>query len=134
MFKPTKEIKSKTGEVIFRRYKLFSTPWFCCFLHEWFESDRDIHMHTHPWNFAGMILAGGYIEETPSGLKTRGPLFIFKRKHSHVHKVKKLLAHKGWTLFFTGKENYPWGFLVDNKIISNDEYRKLKKEGKLGLN
>lgn len=131
LLKPIKEIKSKKGEVVFRRYKLFYTPWFNCYLHEWFQSDKDRHLHTHPWNFLGIILKGGYIEETPEGKKRRGPLSIVKGKHSYIHKVNELLCNKGWTLFFTGKKTYPWGFVVDDKVVSNNEYRILKREGKL---
>ena len=129
--KVLKEIRDKKGNLVFRRYQLFSTPWFHCYLHEWYRADEDRHLHTHPWNFFGIILKGGYIEETPNGINKKGPGSIIMGKHSYVHKVQKLLAPKGYTLFFTGRETYPWGFVVDNKVIPNEEYRVLKREGKL---
>ena len=126
-----KEIKSKQGEVVFRRYALFSTPWFHCYLHEWFKADADRHLHNHPWNFFGIILKGGYIEEIPTGRRKRGFLSIIKGKHTYIHKVSQLLKPKGITLFFVGKKEYPWGFIVGDKTIPNEEYRILKNEGKL---
>jgi hypothetical protein len=126
-----KEIKTKKGEIVFRRYQLFSTPWFHCYWHEWYKADGDRHLHTHPWYFFGIILKGGYIEQTPEGLKKRGPFSIIKGKPSYIHKVAKLLKPSGRTLFFVGRKTYPWGFLVDGKIIPNEEYRLLKFEDKL---
>lgn len=134
--KVLKEIKSKTGELVFRRYHLFTTPWFHCWLHEWHRADEDRHMHSHPWNFFGIILKGGYIEETLDGEFKRSPGSIIKGKYHHVHKVKKLLAPKGYTLFFAGKKTYGWGFRKDYpdgsySMIPNEEYRKRKREGSL---
>lgn len=137
LLKVVKEIKDKNGELVFRRYQLFTTPWFNCYLHEWHRADEDRHMHTHPWNFFGIILKGGYIEEVPIKGKEytdkirRGPGSIICGRNDYAHKVKRLLAPKGYTLFFTGKKTYSWGFLALDRIIPNEEYRQLKREGKL---
>lgn len=58
-----KEIKSKTGELHFRRYRLFWTPWFALYIHRIYKADEDPYPHSHPWNFISLILNGGYIEE-----------------------------------------------------------------------
>lgn len=57
-----KEIKSKQGEVHFRRYRLLQTPWFAIYIHHILISDQDKDMHDHPWNFTSVILEGAYRE------------------------------------------------------------------------
>ena len=57
-----KEIKSKAGELHFRRWRFLETPWFGIYLHYIAKADEDKHPHDHPWSFVGIILWGGYEE------------------------------------------------------------------------
>jgi hypothetical protein len=124
-----KEIKSKQGVVFFRRYHLFSTPWFHCWIHHIFRADEDRHLHDHPWNFFGVVLKGGYIEETEKGLCDRLPFSINYGRHTYTHKIAKVLSKKTVTLFFVGRETYDWGYHVDGKIVPNANYREMKSQG-----
>ena len=64
MFKLVKEIRSKKGELHFKRWRILSTPWFNIFLHFINRADEDKDLHDHPWSFWSIILKGGYIEFT----------------------------------------------------------------------
>src|SRR5688572_9771849 len=139
MFKLIKDIKSKAGIQHFKRWNILSTPWFRIYLHEISRADEDFHLHSHPWHFISLILKGGYSEK-----------WISERESKHImpYKMKyELISHHRWnilfrkagdfhkiidikpstkTLVFTFGKKRPWGFYVDGKVISNDEYRKMK--------
>ena len=50
-----KEIKSKAGEVYFRRWRIISTPLIKIYFHGIYKADEDAHLHNHPWNFISII-------------------------------------------------------------------------------
>ncbi len=149
MFKLIKEIKSKTGELHFRRWNLLTTPWFNIYLHCIYKPDEDKHLHDHPWNFIGIILSGAYIEEVslindesflktvhaknlPTKKRFRHPLDIVNRKDYIPHKILHILTSKPvWTLNFTSKRTRDWGYIGDNGWINHKDYRKQKNENKL---
>jgi hypothetical protein len=133
-----KEIKSKYGEVHFRRYRLLQTPWFAVYIHQLCRSDMDSDMHDHPWNFASVILEGAYHEAS-----AYPPHFdvthhrdcysgdVVEHKAEDVHKIR-LLSDEVWTMVFTwGRRRY-WGYQTRHGWIGHKEYRALKNEGKLG--
>ena len=133
-----KEIKSKYGEVHFRRYRLLQTPWFAIYIHKICLSDMDLDMHDHPWNFASVILEGAYHETS-----TYPPNFdvihhrdcysgdVIEHKAEDAHKIR-LISNVVWTLVFTSGRNRYWGYQTRQGWIGNKEYRALKNEGKLG--
>ena len=133
MFRLIKEIKSKTGEIHFRRYLLFSTPWFHCYLHRIYKADQDLHLHNHPWNFWGMVLWGGYLEKTSEGIKTRGFLSCGGGNRKYFHKIEEMITSPTTTLFFVGKKTYPWGYKTSEGIIEQSVYRERKNQGSLPL-
>jgi hypothetical protein len=126
-----KEIKSKSGELHFRRWELLKTPWFSIWLHGIYAADTDKHLHNHPWDFCSLILKGSYIEETLDGNNKMFPGKISKRNGSNYHKIKQLLTPTVYTLFFVTPIKRDWGYNVDGKHIQHEEYRKLKNSGKL---
>lgn len=128
-----KEITSKIGILHFQRWRLVKTPWFSICLHKLLESDSDAHLHSHPWNFASLILWGGYWEETPDGtvkLFYAGRLNI---KEAHKYHRIALTRYPTWTLVFTGKRKFDWGYDVNNKFVDNVTYRELKSQNQLDL-
>lgn len=134
--KLTKEICSKTGEVHFKRWALLETPWFNIYLHKIFKSDEDKHLHNHPWNFKSFLLWGSYSEllmdkdfQDYATLVDRYWWGWAKRGTYLFHHL--MLEKPVWTLVFTGKRQGDWGYLVDGKFVGHQEYRLLKKEGKL---
>lgn len=139
------EIKSKTGVLHFRRWRIFSCKLFNIFIHEISKADLDLHLHNHPWNFASIILWGSYIEElkcnNKTALRTHKPFSFAYRTKNQFHKIKEILplfkilkisikSDKIYTLFFTGKRrNDDWGYSVNGIFIDNIEYRQMKNYG-----
>ena len=119
----------QTGEDYLHRYYLFlkDRKWFPfnVTLHKIVRSDDPI-MHDHPWSFTTIVLKGGYWEHTPvfnnDGKKFaefsvwRGPGSIIHRKANEYHWLE-LDENVGpaTTLFFMGKQQRDWGFLVQTK-------------------
>lgn len=134
-----KEIRSKTGELHFRRYRLFSCSLFSIFIHRIYKSDEDLHPHSHPWNFVSIILGGGYVETlyrevedlvhfrifyTPEKIVAK-PFSILRRKFYEYHKIE--LVSTTTTLVITGRRiDDSWGYLVDGTHIQHEDYRNRK--------
>ena len=126
-----KEIKSKDGVLHFRRWNLFSCPWFSIHIHKIYKSDED-HPHSHPWNFISIILAGGYFEDltimpcqVTRKVTRRFCSFAFRR-FGDYHKIT--LIKPTTTLVFTGKRlDENWGYYVDGNRIRHVEYRQAKQ-------
>lgn len=131
--KLVKEIISKHGEVHFRRYLLFKTPWFFCYLHKIYKADEDLHLHNHPWKFWGIVLWGGYEEQLPEGVNQRGWLSCGGGDNSSFHKIKYLFKNPTITLFFTGVKTYDWGYMTSEGVINHEVYRARKNENNLPL-
>jgi hypothetical protein len=142
MLKLALEIKSKSGVVVFRRYHLFSTPWFRCYLHRIFQADQDHHSHNHPWSFLGIILWGGYVERyttvpvgaDPLTLKTdfrgRGLGSVLWGGGTYFHKIESMLRPTT-SLFFTGIKTHEWGYMTLSGFVTEKAYRELKQRNEL---
>jgi hypothetical protein len=125
-----KEIRSQAGELVFRRWRLLSTPWFSVYVHALYESDRDEHMHDHPWDFMSIILKGGYLENTLYRVKRYGRFDVIRHKAEDFHQLR-LLHKPTWTLVITGPARRAWGYLVKGRFVGHEEYRKMKNRGEL---
>lgn len=82
-------------------------------LHRFHLSDRDRELHDHPWPFTSVVLAGGYSEETPEGVKWHPPGSILRRPAEWRHRVILPEGRKAWSLVFTGPRCRVWGFWTD---------------------
>lgn len=118
-----------TGEDYMHRYYIFlkDRKWFPfnVTLHKIVRSDDPI-MHDHPWGYMTIVLKGGYWEHTPIFNKDgsmltefqvwRGPGSIIKRSAGEYHWLE-LDENVGpaTTLFFMGRQQREWGFLVQTK-------------------
>jgi len=118
-----------TGEDYMHRYYLFLKDRkkfpFNVTLHKIVRSDDPI-MHDHPWAYLTIVLKGGYWEHTPvfdsngkmfADFQTwRGPGSIIKRGAGEYHWLE-LDENVGpaTTLFFMGRQQRDWGFLVKTK-------------------
>lgn len=117
-----------TGEDYLHRYYIFlkDRKWFPfnVTLHKIVRSDDPI-MHDHPWAYMTIVLKGGYWEHTPvfdgSGkmfaeFQTwRGPGSIIKRGAGEYHWLELEEGKPATTLFFMGRQQREWGFLVQVK-------------------
>jgi hypothetical protein len=121
----TKEIKNRKGEVHFRRYRLLELPWFRIYIHQILKEDRDGDEHDHPWDFASLILRGGYVEQSNGNLRTKkvGNLSVCKRPTTHL--LYKILAPT-WTFIFSWGRRTEWGYNTPKGWVDHITYRKEK--------
>ena len=95
-------------------------------LHKVLVSDEP-QLHDHPWNWGAMILKGGYWEHTPEGKFWRGPGHIRFRNADDLHWLELAKDKDGnnipcWSIFYMGKKQKDWGFMVDGKWIQHELY------------
>jgi hypothetical protein len=128
-----KEIKSREGDLHFRRWRLFYTPWFAIYIHGIYRSDQDRDPHSHPWNFLSLILWGCYSEyfcgadgQYKARYRRIGSVVGHTRKSYHSLNVNLAPVY---TLVFTFGRHQEWGYLVHGEHIRHDIYRSLKNVG-----
>lgn len=127
-----KEIVSRAGVLHFRRYRLFRTPWCALYLHKICQSDNDLDMHDHPWNFQSLIVKGAYREASkyPPNfdyihLNSYYPGDVVKHQAEDAHKIT-LITNPVWTLVYTTGRSRVWGYQTPKGWINHEEYRRLK--------
>jgi len=128
-----KEIKSRDGELHFRRWRIIETPWFSIYVHGIYKADEDKHMHDHPWNYTSIVLRGFFSERIPDPNRPNreeclvlGPSKIVRRKAEQFHKIEQLHSPTVYTLFFTGRRRREWGYRTEHGWIDHKTYRKQK--------
>lgn len=125
------EIRSKSGKLHFRRWRLLATPWFSVFIHQIFRSDTD-PPHDHPWNFWGVILKGKYVEysnSSPSGITVYKAGNFIHKKAEETHTFE--IIYPTTSLVIIGPRKREWGYNVYGKWVHNKKYRALKREKRL---
>ena len=128
-----KEIKSKTDELHFQRWRILWTPWFAIYIHRILKSDEDKHPHNHPWNFRTFILSGSYTEEWYNAETEEYGKQILTRDDSTYrgfeifHKIE--IYQPVTTLVCTGQHWNRWGYWVNGKFVEQSEYRENKNLG-----
>ena len=103
-------------------------------LHKVLKSDERV-LHDHPWNYATLILKGGYWENIPIYSREgnvvgatrvwRGPGHFRYRKANDLHWLELEKDENGneipcWSLFYMGKKAQDWGFLP---FVATQGYR-----------
>ena len=137
LFPLIREIKSRKGELHFRRWRIVSTPWFAVYLHGIYKADEDYHLHNHPWSYVSIPVFGELTESRlyPDG-RIRNKKFGFGqiacRKAGDFHKIAYLTTNKVFTLFFVGRrKEEKWGYWVNGEFVDNEQYRILKRNNQL---
>src|SRR6056300_885212 len=110
-------------------------------LHKVMIGDQPV-LHDHPWNYATLILKGGYWEHIPIRDKRnnavtgttrvwRGPGHFRYRTADDLHWLELEKDEEGneipcWSLFFMGRKQKQWGFLP---LVSKSKgYRWINNE------
>lgn len=109
-------------------------------VHEILRSDRDPHMHDHPWPFVSVVLRGGYWEWRPRALlggvpvdsavraTWHGPGSVLFRRHDDWHRLDVDPAvGPAVTLFVTGRYRHTWGFAVGGAKVPHGEYLRARR-------
>jgi hypothetical protein len=128
--------------VYMKRWRIIHTPWFGLRVHNIVRSDQDRELHDHPFWFISLVLKGGYIEETPDGLKKYyGPGSVLMRSAAALHRLdltKNLVREQisiyhsdviekevpAWTLVIRGPKVRQWGFLTPDGWVPSHAWRK----------
>ncbi len=151
LFKWVKEIRSKNGVLHFKRFAIVETSYFSVYWHKIYQHDKDLHMHSHPWAFFGIIIKGSYVEEylkkssignifwpigisLSSAYRTKRPFSIGFGGRKYFHRIHRIENGPVTSLFFTFGKHQNWYYrtsLGRDGLIESEEYRKLKHEGKL---
>lgn len=129
ILKWVKEIKSKEGELHFKRFSIFACRYFSIYIHHIYKADQDKHLHNHPWNYVSMVIKGSYLEQSVAGVNHIMPFSFNYAKRNRFHKILKLNDEKVISIFITGKRHKTWGYNVDNFYIEHDVYRQNKRNG-----
>ena len=122
-----KEIKIKESEVVqFRRWKLFSCPWFGIYIHKIYICDNDIHPHNHPWKFTSIVLGGEYQEtsktEKLSDVRKFGSIYTLDTDEYH----KIYVTTPSTVLIIRGRVKHDsWGYWSESGYIDWESYRKM---------
>lgn len=127
-----KEIKSRTGVVHFRRYRLLSTPWLRIYIHKICQSDQDKHMHDHPWSFFSFLLWGSYQEWSafaPNWNSVKEQVFpaysLVRHHRTDAHRIRLLTPHV-WSFVVAWGKTYPWGYQTEHGWMDHERYREWK--------
>lgn len=149
MFKLIREIKSKAGELHFRRWRILETPLFNIYVHRLYKSDSDLDPHNHPWWFFSFILRGSYLErwfndaERKAGSVLRRTFSLGVCNRHTFHHIT-LKSPDVLSLVITGpRSKEVWGYWckIRNKLsfnygeqgfLDNDEYRNQKRQLETG--
>jgi hypothetical protein len=123
------------NEPYLERYYIFlkDRTWFPfnLFLHKFLKSDPD-DVHDHPWNYATLILKGGYYEWIPQfndqGQKA-GEMAVWRGvghfrvcKANSYHRIEVDPGTDVWTLFMPMRKKREWGFLTRRGWIQHEQY------------
>lgn len=151
LFKLVKEIRSKNDVLHFRRYAILETSYFSIYWHKIYQHDHDLHMHSHPWAFFGIVVKGSYVEEylkkssIESGFwidhtifttayRIKKPFSIGFGGRGYFHRIHKIENGPVTSLFFTFGKHQKWYYRISlgtDGLMESERYRKLKIEGKL---
>jgi hypothetical protein len=92
------------------RFWILRTPWLSARIHRILRSDHDRDLHDHPWDYASVILRGGYFEITADGERWYGPGSIVFRRADHLHRLVLREGSSTTTLFVHRRKTRDWGF------------------------
>lgn len=111
----------------------FRHPFGFIRINQLLASDNNRPFHDHPWHWFGIVLSGGYDEETPyrQRLIRRKPGTFYFAHATRQHRLHLINPEKpSWSVIFTTREFRMWGFLVPllggpgYRWVSVDEYYK----------
>ena len=118
------------NEPYLERYYLFLKDRkkfpFNIFLHKFLKGDPD-DLHDHPWNYATLILRGGYWETTPRGRFWRRAGHFRTCSANSFHRIELEPGVDCWTLFMPGAQQRNWGFDVKGTWIDHETYLASKQ-------
>ena len=125
-FRHTQEIW-KNGKLYLKRYYLLPGTKKLK-VHQILESDKDRHLHNHPWDFTTILLSGGYDEERMNN--ANGDIYterhtapcVLHRTANDYHRLTLIDGKPVVSLVFTSKKYQNWGFWTEDGHVDHEEY------------
>lgn len=111
-----------------KRYWFIVTPWFKMRVHEILRSDREFHLHSHPWTFITLILFGGYWELRPVWLEGKDGWHYYQDKPRHDSEIIEEIGPEGEREVFY-KTWYGPGSIIRRK--AGEYHRVILPEGQI---
>ena len=150
-------LRRDDGSVYLERWG-YECKWFGVYLHRMDAPDPGVHLHNHPWQFASLILKGGYTEERTSTKNAvqwakdaqhfeRHPMLpqgthiprgvVMQRRwlsfkgfgYNECHRITHLNKEHSWSLIFRGPKRYAWGFYTEDGYVESDLYHRTADRG-----
>lgn len=103
------------------RVYLFRCRLFSIRFHKILMSDRDRHLHDHPWTWVTFMVRGAYFETTEAGVRKVRAGMVNGHRATTPHKLT-LISKEVWTLFITGPEKREWGFHTEDGWVAHYDY------------
>jgi hypothetical protein len=110
------------------RFWIFRTRWLSARIHRILRSDHDRDLHDHPWDYASVILRGGYWEVTDAGRRWYGPGSIVFRRAEHLHRLVLPAGEPATTLFVHRRKSRDWGFRTESGWVDWKTYTAARGE------
>jgi len=110
------------------RFWIFQTRWLSARIHRILRSDHDRDLHDHPWDYATVILRGGYWEVSDAGKRWYGPGSILFRRATHLHRLTLPSGKPTTTLFLHRTKSREWGFRTDAGWVHWRAYTEARGE------
>jgi hypothetical protein len=111
------------------RLRIVQTPLFGVYLHRIDMDDGYRPLHDHPWGFLGLILWGGYTEETlHDGTRSWRTGSMHWMPFRTFHAIRHLDRSPTWTLVLVGRRRADWGFLDNGRWMPHKTYIEKYKE------
>lgn len=110
------------------RFWVFRTRFLSARIHRILRSDHDRDLHDHPWDYATVILRGGYWEVTDAGKRWYGPGSVLFRRATHLHRLILPAGAPATTLFLHRRKSREWGFRTDGGWVHWRTYTEARGE------
>lgn len=122
----SKEVIKLQGKKYLTRYRLIEVGWLNIFIHIIHMSDKDVHLHDHPWSFVTILLKGRYLERLEKGKYCIGLPFVPRFRRAETKHRIRLISPAVVSLVIASKKYRQWGFYVPRTgWIHNKLYERL---------
>ncbi len=137
--KPHFYIGGVLNPYMLRWFLIPRNPFFNIYLHKFVRDDDDRALHDHPWWFISVMLKGGYVETTETGMVARRVGSIAYRCAEYRHRVQLFRNEFGlnirkpcWTLVITGRKVREWGFWCPKGFVHWKDFVDTQDHGNIG--
>ena len=118
------------------RWWLLKTPWLSIRVHRILRSDADRDPHDHPFDWASLVMYGGYDEilydakGKPRSSRICRPGSFRRVRATDLHRLVVQPNESVLTLFIVGRRKREWGFQTPNGWVNWRDYHGVSEAQK----